>query len=136
MVMGQSLNGLKSPQARSDISIHCFYRGKDETLKFFNLSPRAPSRGGVTGGVSPCHISYVVLNILNYLELYIRDQGVSLSLAPLGNSPDLEQSVRHPGGRRASPRFTPLFPTMVPSDSATFGPAALPPLHVHSWRTT
>ncbi len=123
------LNGLKSPQPAPEGPTPCFYMGRRESLKFFNLSTREPSRGCVTGGVSSCLLSYVLLNILNYLKLYIGDQGVSLSGATLGDSPDLEQLARHRGGRRGAPVFAPLFPLMFVSDSTAIGPVALPPLH-------
>ncbi len=136
MVTRRFFSGVKSHLAIRDRLIPCSGWGPGQFLKFFNLSTREPSRGGVARVPSPCTLSYEVLNILNYLKLHIRDQGVGPYRAANGNSPDLEQFARRSGGRWDAPIAAPPFPLMVLSDSATFGPAALPPLHANPWRTT
>lgn len=132
MVTGEFLKGRKMHPGRCDGLTPWSGRGKSEFIKFFNLSTRAPSRGHVGGMSSLFPHLYEVLNILNYLELYIRDQWVSPIQDGWGISIDLEEFAHHAGGRGG---MAPIS-LRIASDSAAIGPAAPPPLHVHTWRTT
>lgn len=132
MVTGEFLKGRKMHPGRCDGLTYWPHRVKWEFVKFFNLSIRAPSRGYV-GGVFPLYTAlYEVLNILNYLELHIRDQWVGRLAGGWQISIDLERFARHAGGRWG---MAPIS-LRIASDSAAIGPAVLPPLHVHTWRMT